>query len=765
MAWCVSREKADPTYGNAVVVLPPDRPSASAYGRPIGDEPTYSNTSSMPDPSTSAALHSSAMAQAIQAQASQHKSVPDVVNFMTEMRDQLNQISERQDQQFELLKSGQSRLHEVLSSWQYRRPSITPAPITAPSAIVNGFPTSEPETSEAHGLLATAQESRPTGQMHAYGDNRTSDGKVQLRDPEVLEDTLHDLIHELRESYAQLQDMKKQVGKSQHNKPFETAEEVEKSKQQVASEMEKMRDSLDRTLIQVSSWVPPEKRSGPSSALKEGSKVGKSGIGKASMLSSFGGVFGQKEAGSDNDEFLKKTSYGHKASEDELAKIEEHLEFLMSGEVKEDHDRLEKIVHSQLFELFFGGCIVLNTIVMGLEMQYMGERAGVTIKWEGADDAADWMGDALKIADKVFLWVFTAELVAKMVCLRRKFWRDRWNWLDGMIVGFGLVEEFVNLDVGVDPMMLRLVRLVKLIRFVKMFKMAGHLFVLNLIMKSVATTISTLAWSMLLLAMLQAVCGMFVGQMVYGFITDPDGDPEIQRAVYKYYGTFTKTMFTMFEITHVNYSRAARILTDNISENWAWFFVFYRCFVGFAVLQVIRAVFIQQTLRVADNDRELLLMTNQRNKQNMLKKLTDVYRLIDIEGMGEVGEETFTSVLRIPKMQAWMGALDIDPKDPENLFKLLDLNGDGVVSLEEFILASSKLRGSAQSIDLFHVHDLCTRTEEKVDLLIPEKDRGHHHLAGHEASVIAGDDAILKGPSDGKVLIANERISVTAANV
>ena len=31
-----------------------------------------------------------------------------------------------------------------------------------------------------------------------------------------------------------------------------------------------------------------------------------------------------------------------------------------------------------------------------------------------------------------------------------------------------------------------------------------------------------------------------------------------------------KTQLTMFEITHVNYSRAARYLTDYISEWWGW---------------------------------------------------------------------------------------------------------------------------------------------------------------------------------------------------
>merc|ERR1712190_531707 len=87
----------------------------------------------------------------------------------------------------------------------------------------------------------------------------------------------------------------------------------------------------------------------------------------------------------------------------------------------------------------------------------------------------------------------------------------------------------------------------------------------------------------------------------------------------------------MFEVTHVDYARAARVLVDNISEAWAWFFVIYRCSVAFALLQVIMAVFIQRTLTIAKSDRDLVIHNKMTAFQDLHRKLEDVFMLLQKE--------------------------------------------------------------------------------------------------------------------------------------
>merc|ERR1719162_1621149 len=217
---------------------------------------------------------------------------------------------------------------------------------------------------------------------------------------------------------------------------------------------------------------------------------------------------------------------------------------------------------------------------------------------------------------------------------------------------------------------------------------------------------------------------MFLGQMVQQFLGDDNADIDARRAVYRYYGTFTKTQFTMFEITHVNYSSAARVLVDHITEWWGWFFVFYRCTVAFAFVQVIRSVFIQTTMKVAEHDKELLIHNKRNATRALHKKLGDIFMMLDSDGSGSIPHDEFQQELQEESTKIWMSSLDIDVGDAEGLFELLDLQGTGDISKDEFTYGAAKLRGVAQCRDLFYMQTLVERMEAKLDTLMEPQFRG-----------------------------------------
>jgi len=215
-----------------------------------------------------------------------------------------------------------------------------------------------------------------------------------------------------------------------------------------------------------------------------------------------------------------------------------------------------------------------------------------------------------------------------------------------------------------------------------------------------------------------------LSQMTSSYLNDGDAPMDARQAVYKYYGTFTRTQFTIFEITHVNYSRAARVLTDHVSEYFAIFFMAYRAFVAFAVCQVIRAVFIQRTLRVAEKDRELMLQTRRRNTTELQNKLSELFHFFDLDRDGVLEADEFVHAMDQDVAKLWLGALEIEACDSHALFHLLDLNGTGVVDHDEFVHGASRLRGPARSIDMFYMMDRVQRMEAKLDTLLPPELQG-----------------------------------------
>merc|ERR1719210_1502620 len=136
--------------------------------------------------------------------------------------------------------------------------------------------------------------------------------------------------------------------------------------------------------------------------------------------------------------------------------------------------------------------------------------------------------------------------------------------------------------------------------------------------------------------MVQCVFGVMLSQLVIPYIENDENDLEIRVKLFAYYGTFYRSMLTMFEITLANWAPACRILVNNVSEWYILYFLVYRCLVGFAVLNVISAVFIQQTLSVAQKDQHLMIMRNLREQEDHIKKFSHLFAHMDVSGDGQI---------------------------------------------------------------------------------------------------------------------------------
>lgn len=425
-----------------------------------------------------------------------------------------------------------------------------------------------------------------------------------------------------------------------------------------------------------------------------------------------------------------------KAATKDLAKLENfssqnskashYSEYMSSSPL---YGSFVQFVTSDKFELAIGAVILFNTITMGIEAQYYGDIAGANLGYPRYDaHPPKVLKTLLDVINEILLWIFVMEIIAKLLALRLRFVYGKtkyWNAVDFFVVAFSIMDRFQIVDIGLDPMMLRLLRLVKLTRFLKLFKTLGtSLQTVTLILKSVHASQRTLFWSMLLLFMIQYIVGMTIYQLTTGFIRDDTKDISARKALFKYYGTFTKTQMTMFEITHVNYAISARLLCDHISEMWGWFFIFYRCTVAFAFLSVIRAVFIQSTLKTAERDRELLLYNKRQARHELQQKLHDVFRIlfgeVALEDSFRISRMEFLKTFRRETTKVWMAALEVDISHPEGLFNLMDLDGDGRISLKEFIFVANKVRGPAQTIDLYYLQTHVEHIEAMVTQLLPE---------------------------------------------
>jgi len=378
--------------------------------------------------------------------------------------------------------------------------------------------------------------------------------------------------------------------------------------------------------------------------------------------------------------------------------------------------KLTRFVESPAFEMSAGCLILVNTLIMMIESQYVGLVSGYStgLSFVQNNPEVTWKG-----ADKVFVdielaftVIFTVELVVRFIALRCAIFKNPLNYIDIFSVSISLIQIAVE-DVPINPTIFRIIRVARLSRGLRFVKFSRVLASLNILIKCIRASVNILFWSLCLLMIIQCIIGMVASQFAQEYIVDLSNPESKREELYMYYGTFTRAFVSMFEIHMANWATPCRIYMETLGEIWGDLFIFYRCIMGFALMSVIGAVFVQQTMSVVQNDQDIMILKKQKEAESYNRKLKMLFSALDKDTDNNLSRAEFDAVKEDADLKAWMSALDIEPTDLENLFNLLD-SGDGMVSVEEFLMGASRVRGQAKSIDMAQLLSLMLRLERAV---------------------------------------------------
>ncbi|CAE7577126.1 Scn8a [Symbiodinium sp. CCMP2592] len=363
--------------------------------------------------------------------------------------------------------------------------------------------------------------------------------------------------------------------------------------------------------------------------------------------------------------------------------------------------KIKKFVRSDTFDLVVGLLVTLNFLTMAMELQYAGLQSGYVLSIRFFDQpsasAWPWAADFFQVMRTIFLVFFTSEILLRFLFLRAAFFKTPFNVIDFVALLASLVELF-SWNLPVDPTLLRLCRLAKLFRTIRVLKVSGMLDSLSLLARCMSSSGLTLVWSLLFLLVIQLIAAMIVCFMVRPYLEDVNEPEERRQEVYKYYGTFTIAVLTLFEVFFANWAPACRVLVENISEWYSLLFLIYRCGIGFAVINVVNAVFVQQTMQVAKGDEEVLLLEKQKAEEKYMKNVGRIFQTLDTSGDGLLSWAEFEVLLQDRKLKFLLDKLEIAAGDLKTLFDLLDDTGDGEISVEEFLEGITRFKGAAKSL-------------------------------------------------------------------
>jgi len=234
-------------------------------------------------------------------------------------------------------------------------------------------------------------------------------------------------------------------------------------------------------------------------------------------------------------------------------------------------------------------------------------------------------------------------------------------------------------------------------------------------MTALRGSVSTLCWSIIIFATSLSFFALFMSQILRLIYLESDEMPiDQRRELYRYFGTFTKSLFTMFELAFANWPPVSRMLGENCSEWFMMLAVIFKLSMGFAVIGVVNGIFMQETMTAAFDD-QIMIRRHERSRHFHDKKMHQLFEKLDKDGSGQLDCTEVVTALKDKSVREWLASMDISFTVPESkIFALIDVDNDKSLSFEELKKGIAHIKGPARSIDLI---TLTREVREMRDML------------------------------------------------
>eukprot|EP00435_Cladocopium_sp_Y103_P022091 s2928_g5.t1 len=322
-----------------------------------------------------------------------------------------------------------------------------------------------------------------------------------------------------------------------------------------------------------------------------------------------------------------------------------------------------------------------------------------------------------------------------------------WNYFDLLVITGGMIEEFIQRAIltgcqrDADPWLsatwqcdpesisaiataiftadssqimtmltgLRILRILRMTRVVRAVRFMNVFRELRVMVQSVLGCLIPLFWCIVLLFFIQWCFAIYfitvTADAVQGINKDPElwsgiDTKQITQEISTYYGSLWQVLYVLFCAIAggLDWAEAANVFL--LLQNYLAVvgFMFYIALVAMAVLNVVTAVFVEYAMKMAAEDRDLVIQDYLDKQSKFSKDLQGGEA--DADDNGSITFEEFTQHLEDLRVQAFLRSMELDGVEAVRLFKLLDADGNGSIEIDEFVQGCMCLRGSAKTLDL-----------------------------------------------------------------
>jgi len=352
---------------------------------------------------------------------------------------------------------------------------------------------------------------------------------------------------------------------------------------------------------------------------------------------------------------------------------------------------VSKLVASNLFEMGMGLVIIINMGFMCIETDRRAACENPTSATCSANDPD------IYVADTICMVIYCIELALRLYAAQRKFCNSAWNAFDALVVATSLIGSAFGSILG-DARFFRLVRIVKLLRIFRHLTIFPELY---LLLASMASTMRTIFWAMLMLAMVLVVCSFMAVQILHPVMKklaeeEHPAFDECPRCP-KAFMSIQASMVTFFQTLIMGDGIGDYFIPLVEEDTWSALFLM-ACvaivYLGFSNL--ILSVIVEKANEARQHDTTYKDMVDKKVQNDAKREVTHLWHdLEDDDNSNTMSLQELKHLYHTSdKFRNYFKRLDIDMPFLEYAFKIMDADGSGDCSLEDFAASVVKLKNT-----------------------------------------------------------------------
>lgn len=385
-----------------------------------------------------------------------------------------------------------------------------------------------------------------------------------------------------------------------------------------------------------------------------------------------------------------------------------------------------RIVNSTWFNAAFAVIIITNSLYLGAQVEVNAAHDGLFVH------------PVSVVIHMIYMGLFSIEIFFRCAAVGPRSYVCgsgwAWHWLDMVAVFSSWVEFVVDFldqsgtysSAASNFRILRIFRITRLVKVLRSLSLVRFIGALRILVHSIADTLKPLGWALLLLILIQYTFSILFTDAALDFISvAPPGDATAED-MRIYYGSVYQSTQTLFRslLGGLDWAAPAEALSP-LGIFWVQMFHLYIAFCSLAVLNVMTGVFCHSAIMAAEHDHQKLI----ENRKRFRGVLEEIFYKMDAGGFGKITISQFEKIFEDEDMKAFFEAIEIDAVDAWTLFESLDVDGDFVVSIDEFVERCMQLHGSARSVDLYALKQQSFKMRQQMDdLEVMHKKMAKHLL-------------------------------------